>query len=160
MTQDSSDRIPPWANIYQIGVVVRDIERAKSFYEALGIGPFEEGPSAHVLDRRIHGQASPSTIVRGATTQLGPIELELLEPVAGPSVQREFLDRNGEGAIHICAITDDLAADIKWMESRGFAVTSYGRMEDGTEFAYFDTAGTGGLVLELGQYGPKAPTPE
>ena len=48
-----------WSRTYQIGVVVRDIEQAAAFYERLGIGPFEEGPSAHTLVRRIYGEDAP-----------------------------------------------------------------------------------------------------
>ena len=42
MTDDQRARSGLWDRTYQVGVVVRDLDRAKAFYERLGIGPFEE----------------------------------------------------------------------------------------------------------------------
>lgn len=145
---------PPWARMYQVCVVVSDLDRTVAFYESLGIGPFREGPSAHTTVRRIRGADSPQTELAGRITQLGDLELELIQPIAGPSIQREFLDARGEGAIHVCAYTDDLRGDIDWMAARDVDVISYGELSDGGSFAYFDTQKIGGLVLELYQLGP------
>lgn len=145
---------PPWARVYQIGVVVRDLDQAVRFYQGLGIGPFREGPSAYTVERIVRGTSSPETQVRGRIADLGALEFELLQPVAGRSVQGEFLERHGEGVVHLCAYTDDLDRDIAWMAERGTQVISYGRLADGGRFAYFDTVATGGLVFELYQLGP------
>jgi len=142
-----------WANCYQVGVVVRDLKQAVSFYESAGIGPFQEGPSAHARDRQIHGKLEPDATVKGLTTQIGSIEFELLQPVAGPSLQREFLDARGEGVIHLCSHTDDLARGIELMTSRGFDVISSAHLQDGGQFAYFDTRRVGGVIFELFQPG-------
>lgn len=142
-----------WARTYQIGVVVRDLDRAVDFYEALGIGPFEEGPSAHTTRREIYGVEQPDVAVRGKLTQMGPVEFELLQPVKGRGIQAEFLEDHGEGVVHICAYTDDLDRDMERMESKGCPVISYGELGDGGRFAYFDTRAVGGLVLELFQTG-------
>lgn len=144
---------PTWSRAYQVGVVVRDIERAKAFYERLGIGPFVEGPSASAVDRRIYGVLSRDARVRGMVAQMGDIELELLQPVAGRTVQSEFLERHGEGVIHICAYTDDLDRDVERMRELGFPVISSADLSDGGKFAYFDTRAVGGLILELFQRG-------
>jgi len=153
MTNEERARPDLWDRAYQIGVVVRDMDRAKSFYERLGIGPFVEGPSAHTLERRIYGELEPDAQVRGAIAQMGNIEFELLEPVAGRTIQGEFLERHGEGVVHICAYTDDLDRDIAELTGLGYEVISEGRIEDGGHFAYFDTREIGGLVLELYQTG-------
>ncbi|WP_181780132.1 VOC family protein [Pseudonocardia pini] len=145
---------PPWARVYQVAVVVPDLAQAAAYYESLGIGPFREGPSAHTTKRLIRGVESPDTVVKGLIAPLGAIELELFEPVAGPSIQREFLERRGPGPIHLCAFTDDIDRDIAWMAERGTPVISYGELSDGGRFAYFDTIAIGGLVLELYQLGP------
>jgi methylmalonyl-CoA/ethylmalonyl-CoA epimerase len=142
-----------WDRAYQVGVVVRDMDRAVAFYEALGIGPFVEGPSAHAIDRRIYGELQPDIEVRGLIAQIGSIEFELLQPVRGPSIQAEFLEEHGEGIVHICAYTDDLDADVEKMEAAGFPVISSADLSDGGKFAYFDTREVGGLVLELFQTG-------
>ncbi len=146
---------PPWTRAYQICVVVADLQRAIAFYESLGIGPFRDGPSGHTTRRLIRGIESPDTRLIGAIAQLGELELELIQPVAGPSIQREFLERHGEGVVHLCAYTDDLERDIAWMRDRRETdVISYGELSDGGSFAYFDTQSVGGLVLELYELGP------
>jgi len=78
-----------WSRTYQIGVVVRDIDQAAAFYERLGIGPFEEGPSAHTLVRKIYGKDAPDVAVKGLIAQMGNIEVELPQPVAGKGIQAD-----------------------------------------------------------------------
>jgi methylmalonyl-CoA/ethylmalonyl-CoA epimerase len=142
-----------WDRAYQVGVVVRDLDEAKVFYERLGIGPFVEGPSAHTLERKIYGEPAPDAAVRGAIAQMGNIEFELLEPVAGRTVQGDFLEEHGEGVVHICGYSDDIEQDIEELTGLGYQVISEGVIEDGGRFAYFDTRQIGGLVLELYQTG-------
>ncbi|MGD2101676.1 MAG: VOC family protein [Acidimicrobiia bacterium] len=142
-----------WERTYQIAVVVKNLDQAISFYEDLGIGPFEEGPSAHTTRREIYGVESPDVSVKGKIAQMGPIEFELLQPVKGSGIQAEFLEEHGEGVIHICAYTDDLDRDMNLMESKNCPVISYGELGDGGRFAYFDTRSVGGLILELFQTG-------
>ena len=142
-----------WDRAYQVGIVVRDMDRAIAFYEALGIGPFVEGPSAHAVDRRIYGRLEPDAEVTGRIAQMGSIEFELMQPVRGKSIQAEFLEKHGEGVVHICAHTDNLATDIERMAANGFPVISSAEFDDGGKFAYFDTREVGGVVLELFQPG-------
>jgi 4-hydroxyphenylpyruvate dioxygenase-like putative hemolysin len=142
-----------WTSTYQVGVVVHDIDRAVAFYEALGIGPFTENGSATAIERHVHGKLSPSTVVQGRVAPMGDLELELLSPVNGPSVQSEWLESRGEGVIHVCARTDDLDAVISEMERRGFPAASAGTFANGERFAYFDTREVGGVFLEFMQPG-------
>lgn len=153
MTGEERARADIWDRTYQVGVVVHDIDLAKSFYERLGIGPFVEGPSGHTLERRIYGDLAPDASVRGMTAPMGNIEFELLQPVSGKTIQGEFLERHGEGVVHLCAHTDDLERDIEELTDLGYEVISEGRIEDGGHFAYFDTRQVGGLILELFQPG-------
>ncbi len=142
-----------WDKTYQVCVVVRDMEKAIKYYEALGIGPFLEGPSAHAVERRIYGKDAPDAKVIGRIAKMGPIEFELLQPVSGNTIQQEFLDKHGEGAIHLCGYTDDLQSDIAEMKEKGCDVISYASFEGGAELAYFETREIGGLILELYQPG-------
>lgn len=155
MTDKPAPREDLWSRTYQVGVVVRDIDRAVEFYERLGVGPFVEGPSAHTLERKIYGQDAPDVKVKGLITQMGPIEFELLQPVAGRGIQAEFLEKHGEGVVHLCAHTDDLDRDVADLTALGYRVISSGLLDDGGKFAYFDTREVGGLVLELFQTGNK-----
>lgn len=93
--------------------MVRDIDSAKTFYERLGIGPFVEGPSGHILERRIYGDLAPDASARGMTAAMGNIDFKLEQPVSGKTIQGEFLERHDEGVVHICDHTDDLERDIE-----------------------------------------------
>lgn len=137
-----------WDRTYQVGIVVEDLEAARAHFERAGVGPWVEGPSQHAVERRIHGELADDVEVRGLLAPMGDIELELLQPVRGTSVQREALEGRGEHALHLCAYTDDLDADIREMEAAGFGVISQGVLADGGRFAYFETRAVGGLVLE------------
>lgn len=145
--------MPTWAGTYQIGLVVRDLEAARRHFESIGIGPFEDGPSAIALERHVYGRPAPDVEVRGLTARMGPIEFELMQPVRGESIQAETLRTRGEGVIHLCAYTDDLDRDSVALIAAGFAPISTGRFHDGGRFAYFDTRSVGGLILELFQTG-------
>ncbi len=145
----------PWAATYQVGVVVRDLDAARQHFEAFGIGPFTDGPSAKTVYREVYGQPSPTTRVRGTIARMGPLELELLEPVDGPGVQADALAQHGEHALHICAYTDDLDAETERMTAAGATVISYGELDDGGRFRYFETRGLGGVVLEYFQRGER-----
>ena len=153
MTDRSGVRADLWSRTYQVGVVVRDIDRAAEFYERLGIGPFVEGPSAHALERKIYGEHVADAAVKGRIAQMGSVEFELLQPVSGNSIQAEFLEKHGEGVIHLCAHTDDLDRDMADLTALGYRVISSAVLDDGGKFAYFDTREVGGLILELFQTG-------
>jgi methylmalonyl-CoA/ethylmalonyl-CoA epimerase len=153
MSDERTARSGIWDRAYQVGVVVRDLDQAVAFYERLGIGPFEEGPSAHTVERKIYGEASTDAKVEGRLAQMGNIEFELLQPVSGRTVQGDFLEEHGEGVVHICAHTDDLERDIEELTALGYEVISEGKLSDGGRFAYFDTRAVGGLILELFETG-------
>jgi len=153
MSDENTARSGIWDRAYQVGVVVRDLDQAVAFYERLGIGPFEEGPSAHTVERKIYGEQSTDAKVKGRLAQMGNIEFELLQPVSGRTVQGDFLEEHGEGVVHICAHTDDLERDIEELTTLGYQVVSEGKLSDGGRFAYFDTRAVGGLILELFETG-------
>lgn len=153
MSDESTARSGIWDRAYQVGVVVRDLDQAVAFFERLGIGPFEEGPSAHTVERKIYGEPSTEAKVEGRLAKMGNIEFELLQPVSGRTVQGDFLEEHGEGVVHICAHTDDLERDIEELTALGHEVISEGKLSDGGRFAYFDTRAVGGLILELFETG-------
>ena len=93
-------------DLYQIGVVVRDIERGMARYRRLfGLGPFWR------LDTRYEGRYRNWTGIfanRNAFTRMGPLYLEMIEPGEGLGNAREWLETRGEGIFHLGFATDDL----------------------------------------------------
>jgi len=143
----------PFSRPYQVGVVVKDMDKAIEFYQALGIGPFVEGPSVRAVDRRVYGKPA-DVIVKGSIAKMGQLEFELLQPVRGESIQKEFLDSKGEGVIHICFFVDDIDKEVAKLAEEGFKVISSAIVTGFSKFAYIDTREVGGVILELVQRGP------
>ena len=140
----------PFARVAQIGVIVRDLNAATAFYETLGLGPFKTGKgTAPITDREVHGKAAPDVKNRIATAMLGEVEIELVQPVSGASLQREFLETRGEGVNHLGFVVEDLEGEVARLITRGFRVVSRGTVAGGGAFAYLDTDRVGGVIFEL-----------
>jgi 4-hydroxyphenylpyruvate dioxygenase-like putative hemolysin len=89
--------------------------------------------------------------LRYAESGFGGLKFEIVEPLEGESIYKEFLDKKGEGIHHLAFVVDDLDAEIAKMAERGFKVIQTGQTARG-KFAYFDTDKVGGVVTELVQF--------
>src|SRR5262249_8355908 len=96
-------RRPSFAETMQIGIVVHDLDAAvRRYVDDYGIGPWEiyQLKPGDVKDWREHGQpAQPST--RIATTMVGRVQWELIQPLDDKSIFARFLAAKGEGVHHI-----------------------------------------------------------
>ena len=101
------DGVLPFAKVFQIGVMVRDMDAAMAYYESLGIGPFKERQGVGATERTLYGKPADDMRLRVSTASLGPVEIELMQPVAGQSIPAEYLDRYGEGINHLAFRTED-----------------------------------------------------
>lgn len=141
--------------ISQIAVVVKDIDRAmRDYTDAMGWGPwsvFEYGPPL-LHDTMVRGQSVDYRMI-GAETDVDGMGFELIQPVSGPSIYQEHLDRFGEGVQHIACMrhsqeeSDDLKS--QWA-ARGASVLMSGRIGESIEFYYLDTTPLLKFVLESG----------
>jgi len=77
---------------------------------------------------------------------LGPIELEIIEPLAGRSVYDEFLDKTGGGFHHLAYEVPNLAEAIRSFGSLGFVTVMSGARK-GLRFAYVQNES--GPILKL-----------
>ena len=86
----------------------------------------------------------------------GDLQLELIQPVRGPSVHAEFLEARGPGLHHVCFEVDDLEAACASAGTAGLPVLMRGSMMDGEiEFAYVDGSASGAPYVELARVGPR-----
>ena len=81
-------------------------------------------------------------------TKIGPEPIELIAPVEGETLYKQFLETNGEGIQHVAFTVDDLDRETKKMREKGIPVILSDRRES---FAYFDTRKIGGIIIELMQ---------
>jgi catechol 2,3-dioxygenase-like lactoylglutathione lyase family enzyme len=137
---------------FQIGILVADLDEALPRYRALfGRDDWllvENGPhNMHGLHvRGVPARFSMRLALCGSDPQL-----ELLQPLEGPSILGGWLERNGEGLHHIGVLVDSVDETIASMEAAGYACTQhgYGFGSDGSgAFAYFDTEAELGYLLE------------
>ena len=124
----------------QIGIVVKDIDKViESWSSMFGIGPWT---FRDISGTDAEGQ---STKVRLAFTQLGPVQLELIQPMEGRIFHSDFLDTHGEGLHHLGFFVDDFEGEVANLLAQGVKVLSEGP----GIYAYLDTGGPGGVIFEL-----------
>jgi len=150
MEKTSIEKLP-FLRIDHVGVVVKDMDRAIEYYSSLGIGPFEP-LRVTVTERKVWGKRVENIKLKVRVTQMGPVQFELIEPVEGESIQKEFLESKGEGINHLGFFVDDIDKEVAKLVKKGFKVISSGRWLGGG-FAYFDTDKVGGVQTELIQWG-------
>ena len=78
-------------------------------------------------------------------------QVELIEPVEGPSIYHDWLESHPHGVHHLAVYVESLDAAIASMAAAGYALlqsgAGYGLDGDGG-YAYFDTEHDFGVVLE------------
>ena len=134
-------------NIEQVSIVVRDMEKAiKQVCSLWNVGPFQ-----------IHEIDVPDAMVRGKQTRLraklalaqaGPVELELIEPGEGENIYWEFLRAKGEGVHHLGVYVSDIESELNRFKKTGIEVLQSGNTQHHS-FAYIDTEGIAGVIIEL-----------
>ena len=139
----------------QIGIIVRDLERACRLYSGLWqCGPwriYTYGP-ALLSTQRYRGEPSRFA-VRLALNSTAP-QLELLQPLQGPSIYDDWLERRGVGLHHLAAFVEDADDAIASLAAAGYPVLQEGRgfgADGDGVFAYFDTEHDLGYLLEVVQ---------
>ena len=92
----------PFSKVNQVGVVVRDMDEAIEHYQSLGIGPFEP-LTLDIMERKMRGKlVIPGSIKNKVSLAwMASVQYELIEPIAGDSLWREFLEARGEGVHHL-----------------------------------------------------------
>jgi methylmalonyl-CoA/ethylmalonyl-CoA epimerase len=146
MTADDVKQQLQLPGVGQIGVVVEDIDRAIAFYEsAFGLGPWDirEVGAPNVWDR---GQEKPIK-ARLAFTNVGQVEVELIQILEGDSLHSEFLREHGEGLHHLGFFVKDFQAKLEQAKAMGFEVLQVDPF--GQAYAYLDTRQPGGIIFEL-----------
>jgi len=144
----------PFSKVNQIGVVVRDLDKAIEYYESFGIGPFKP-ISVNVIERKVRDVPNDEWKFRISVADMGPVQFELVQPVAGETPHKEFLDKNGEGINHLGFFVDDFEKEYANLVEKGFEVIYSARFSPSGGAAYFDTKKVGGVLFEIIQLPPK-----
>ena len=137
----------------QVAAVVDDLDAAvRRWHEELGIGPWTAYRYDESILRETYymGEARAFSL-RHALAWQGEMQFELVQPLTGPSIFRDF-QKQGSGTLHhIGKYVDDHAAAVEEVLSRGFialqSARGFGAEGDGA-FAYFQPPGID-VVIEL-----------
>ncbi len=136
---------------HHICIVVNDIEKTKSYYESIGIGPWMEYPplaeytKLNVIDEKGFFAA------RLVYTKIGDLQLQLVQPGEGKTIYKEFLEKKGEGVFHIGFEVADIDSMDKQLKDDGLEILASGRRDDGSGFSYYDTRQHAGVTLLIRQ---------
>jgi catechol 2,3-dioxygenase-like lactoylglutathione lyase family enzyme len=139
---------------HHVAVVVRDANKAaRTYADVFGVAV---PPTRIVKNIPFPPSAGIKQTMATRTTMLqaNGMNLEIIEPLEGPSPWRDFLNKYGEGVHHIAFSVPEWSPAVKLLESKG------GKWVQGTEavnFGYVDMMPQLGFTIEV--MGPKLTLP-
>ena len=154
MTENNRKKNSPFSNLHHISIVMRNIDEAIKFYTSIGVGPFENYPPLKDYFKINVPDEIGFYDLKIKVAQMGPIQLQLIQPGRGKSLYKDFLEKRGEGVYHLGFVVDDIDQSEAELERLGLTVLSSGRRKNGSGFSYLDTAEKGGVTLLIRQTPP------
>jgi catechol 2,3-dioxygenase-like lactoylglutathione lyase family enzyme len=136
--------------VTQVAIIVGDIEaKARAWSEILGL-PMPEIIITDTVDKtQAEYKGKPTTaLAKLAFFHLGQLDLELIEPVNGPSTWKDQLDQHGDSLHHIAFVIKGMKEKIAYLESKGVPLVQRGEYTGG-RYAYLDGMPQLGTILEL-----------
>lgn len=138
--------------ITQVAVVVKDLRKTmEAYHKVLGWGPWSvyehKPPILHHTE--VRGKPVNYTMI-GAEVHCNPIDFEILQPVEGPSIYKEFLEQHGEGLHHVAVVNSEENVDraLGDFKKNGVDVIMSGRLGEGIRFYYLGTEPVLKMVAE------------
>ena len=132
------------ASIDHLGIAVKSLQAAKSFYSILGL---------EISDEEIVEQEQVKLVM----VKLGDSRLELLEPLSEESPVGRFLVRRGEGLHHVALRVPDIYARLDELKSKGVRLVSstVQRGAGGHLYFFVHPSSAGGVLMEIVQDAPE-----
>jgi len=137
----------------QIAWVMKDVETAKTFFQdMIGVNNFSETVTTRLkeYDGTYYGEPSNAENLV-AMAYSGGIFIELIQPISGNSIFKDYIDNNPTGGVqHIAYSTSITNLDkvISDFESKGFAVISSFDTPI-AKIVFFDTRKEIGVFTEI-----------
>lgn len=124
-----------------IGVAVESLEKGKTFYELLGLGPMQ----TEVVESE--------KVKVGFFNLADGVRIELLEPLGKDSPIAKFLEKRGPGIQQVCFRVKDIRATLKMLKEKGVQLINEEPKQGahGCLVAFVHPKSTGGILLELSQ---------
>ncbi len=124
-----------------IAIVVDDVDKAVEFYQSLGIG---------VAGRVVHDNTK--------WVNIGPISLQLMEPVKGNLTREAFLGGQTVGLHHICFVVDKVRDEVSKLTEEGKTLVMKkerpigigdNKSQDEVRNVHIDVRENGGFTIQL-----------
>jgi catechol 2,3-dioxygenase-like lactoylglutathione lyase family enzyme len=137
----------------QIAWVVKDVEKAKTFFqEVLGVTNFSPTVTTYLkeYDGTYYGEPSDAENLVAMTFSGGTF-IELIQPISGKSIFKDYIDNNPTGGVqHIAYSTPIANLDnvISEFENNGFTVISSFDTPI-AKIVFFDTRDEIGVFTEI-----------
>jgi hypothetical protein len=157
----------------QVAFAVKDIqETVKNYWDILGIGPWEiyDFGLDTLSNRTYHGMpgnfiyqialiwAGPidKYVPKQKSTKIGPVMLELCQPVSGDEIFSDFIKEHGDGIQHLAYRVDNLLESRGIMSEAGISVLQSSRVKDGG-YDYYDSTKCLKCIIEFFEMPTKLP---
>ncbi len=151
--------------VTQVAWVVEDLDRAVEMQHRLfGIGPWHYYRyGRELLSMMRLGGVDAEFSMDTAVSNAGETRLELIQPLEGDTIYRDFAKKHGYGKVHHFGLAvDDMEESLAIARQAGLVVlmegAGYGLDGDG-HFAYLDTEEIYGITLELMERPKRRRTP-
>jgi len=135
--------------IEHLGIAVKNMDSANEIF-------------ADVLDTDCYKtEAVESEGVRTSFFQVGPNKIELLEATSPDSPIAKFIEKRGEGIHHVAFAVDDIEAEIKRLQDKGYRMI-HEKPKAGADnkmIAFMHPKSSNGVLVELCMEKPM-PNPE
>ena len=151
--------------IGQIAFVVEDLDQTvEMYYRTFGIESWHFYTYGAPLVKKMSYYGKPVEYkMRVALSYFGPMRIELIEMVEGPTVYADFVKEHGYGVQHLGVLVEDMAVALAQAEEAGCQMimdgSGFGPDGDG-HYAYLDTEKAYGVTIELIQRPARRHPPE
>jgi len=144
-----------FTQMMHVGVVVKDLDKTIARLSELGIGPWEPRTPKPEEPELFRGKPFiPAERVKIKSARMGNMEIELIQPLEGPSPHREFLEKKGEGIQHLGFFVKDLKAEVQDLTQKGCEVLLESHFKAGGGITYLDL-NAADLIVEIVQPKPR-----
>ena len=170
-SKSSNDKLPFLkTGIAQVCIIVKDLDKAvKNYWKMFGIGPWQFYTYGKPLVKEMTYRGEPAEYkMRIALAYMGPLRIELIEPLEGDTIYRDFVKEHGYGVHHFGVLVEDMESAIAQAEASGLVMTQDGSgfgLDGDGHYAYLDTEDEIGVTIELierpkGRVAPEKVYPE
>lgn len=145
---------PELPKLGQVGVVVKDIQKAAEYYSSVfGIGPFDIY-DFHPQRAWVKGKEIRPIKLKIAMASLGDVKLELIQVIEGKDLPHvNFLEKHGEGLQHLGFYSENYDEWKSYAQQKGMEMLCEAEVEDkvrGKRRAFcMDSSRVGGVLFEI-----------